>query len=73
MGRFGQDGGVAVGSDWASFERALSDALVQAVRSTVAEHPDERIYAAVLDRIHRETDGRITLLSLGMNSVEALA
>jgi hypothetical protein len=59
--------------DWAGFERALVDALVQAVRSTVAEHPDERFYAAVLDRIYRETDGRITLPNLGMNSVEALA
>jgi Domain of unknown function (DUF4303) len=59
--------------DWAAFEHALTDALVQAVRSTIAEHPDERFYAAALDRIYRETDGRITLPNLGMNSVEALA
>lgn len=58
---------------WVAFERALTDALVQAVRSTIAEHPDERFYAAALDRIYRETDGRITLPNLGMNSVEALA
>lgn len=71
--RVGQDGGVAVDLDWAGFECALVDALVQAVRSTIAEHPDERFYAAVLDRIYRETDGLIRLPSLGMNSVEALA
>jgi hypothetical protein len=71
--RVGQDSGVAVTFDWAAFERALTDALVQAVRSTIAEHPDERFYGAVLDRIYRETDGRITLPNLGMNSVEALA
>ena len=59
--------------DWAGFERTLADALVRAVRSTVAEHPDERFYAAVLDGIYRETDGRITLPNLRMNSVEALA
>ncbi|MEW9527412.1 DUF4303 domain-containing protein [Microbispora sp. NPDC049125] len=59
--------------DWVGFERALTDALVQAVRSTAADHPDERFYAAVLDRIYREADGRITLPNLGMNSVEALA
>jgi hypothetical protein len=59
--------------DWAGFEGVLVDALVQGVRSTVADYPDERFYAAVLDRIYRETDGQITLPSLGMNSVEALA
>lgn len=59
--------------DWARFERVLVDALVEAVRSTVADHPDQRFYAAVLDRIYRETDGRLTLPSLAMNSVEALA
>ncbi|MFU8876072.1 DUF4303 domain-containing protein [Micromonospora sp. SL4-19] len=64
---------MAVGLDWASFERVLVDALVQAVRSAVAEHPDERFYAAALDRIYRETDGQITLPSLAMNSIEALA
>ncbi|MFD6695552.1 DUF4303 domain-containing protein [Micromonospora aurantiaca (nom. illeg.)] len=64
---------MAVGLDWASFERVLVDALVQAVRSTIAEHPDERFYAAALDRIYRETDGQISLPSLAMNSVEALA
>ncbi|HEX5540248.1 MAG TPA: DUF4303 domain-containing protein [Micromonospora sp.] len=64
---------MAVGLDWASFERVLVDALVQAVRSTVAEHSDERFYAAALDRIYREIDGRITLPNLAMNSVEALA
>jgi hypothetical protein len=32
--------------DWAAFERSLTDALVQAVRSTIAEYPDERLYAA---------------------------
>ncbi|MET8312036.1 DUF4303 domain-containing protein [Micromonospora sp. NPDC005173] len=51
----------------------LVEALVQVVRSTVAEHPDERFYAAVLDRIYRETDGQLALPSLAMNSVEALA
>ncbi|MEU7793259.1 DUF4303 domain-containing protein [Micromonospora tulbaghiae] len=64
---------MAVGLDWASFERVLVDGLVQAVRSTIAEHPDERFYAAALDRIYRETDGQISLPSLAMNSVEALA
>jgi hypothetical protein len=59
--------------DWAAFERSLTDALVQAVRSTIAEYPDERLYAAALDHVYRETDGRITLPYLGMNSVEALA
>lgn len=69
----GQDGGVAVRLDWAGFESALVDALAQAVRSTVVGHPEERFYAAVLDRIYRETDGVIRLPSLGMNSVETLA
>jgi Domain of unknown function (DUF4303) len=64
---------VAETFDWAAFERALTDALVQAVRSTIAEHPDERFYAAALGHVHRETDGRITLPGLGMNTVEALA
>ena len=64
---------MVVGLDWASFERVLVDGLVQAVRSTIAEHPDERFYAAALDRIYRETDGQISLPSLAMNSVEALA
>jgi Domain of unknown function (DUF4303)/HEAT repeats len=68
-----QDGGVAVTMDWVAFERVLTDGLVQTVLSIVTEHPDERFYAAVLDRIYRETDGRITLPNLGMNSVEALA
>jgi hypothetical protein len=63
----------AVTLDWAGFERDLAGALEQTVRSTMAEHPDERFYAAVLDGIYRETDGRITLPNLGMNSVEALA
>jgi hypothetical protein len=65
-------GRMAVRLDWKGFERALADALVQAVRSTVAEHSQERLYAAVLDHIYRETDGQIRLPSLGMNSVEAL-
>ena len=43
--------------DWAAFERALTDALGQAVRSTIAEYPDERFCAAALDRIYCETDG----------------
>jgi hypothetical protein len=64
---------VAVTLDWAGFERTLADALVQAVASTVAEHPGERFYSAALDRIYRETDGPITLPMLGINSVEALA
>ncbi|PMR58795.1 hypothetical protein C1A38_22760 [Verrucosispora sp. ts21] len=64
---------MAVGLDWAGFECALVDALVQAVRSAVAEHPGERFYAAVLDGVYRETDGQITLPNLGMNSIEALA
>lgn len=64
---------MAVTLDWAAFERVLTDGLVQTVRSIVTEHPDERFYAAVLDRIYRETDGQITLPNLGMNSVEALA
>ena len=65
---WGQDSGVAVGLDWAGFEGALVDALVQAVRSAVTEHPGERFYAAVLDGVYRETDGQITLPNLGMNS-----
>ncbi|SCF00292.1 protein of unknown function (DUF4303) [Micromonospora viridifaciens] len=64
---------MAVSLDWASFERALVDALVQAVRATVTAYPDQRFYAAALVRIYRETDGRITLPSLAMNSVQALA
>ncbi|MEV4546208.1 DUF4303 domain-containing protein [Micromonospora echinaurantiaca] len=64
---------MAVTLDWAGFERVLVDALVRAVRSTVADRPGERFYAAVLDGIYRETDGRITLPTFGMNSVEALA
>ncbi|GAB2848471.1 hypothetical protein GCM10027176_59940 [Actinoallomurus bryophytorum] len=59
--------------DWAAFEGALTDALVRAVRSAIAEHPGERFYAAALDHIYRETDGRIALPCLGMNTVEALA
>ncbi|MFI5490506.1 DUF4303 domain-containing protein [Micromonospora echinaurantiaca] len=39
----------------------------------MADRPGERFYAAVLDGIYRETDGRITLPTFGMNSVEALA
>lgn len=62
-----------MGLDWASFECVLADALVQAIRVAVAEHPDERFYAAALNRIYCETDGRLTLPSLAMDSVEALA
>jgi hypothetical protein len=69
----GCDVEVVVMFDWAGFERTLSDVLAQAVASTVAEHPGERFYAAVLDNIYRETDGQIFLPMLGVNSVEALA
>lgn len=61
------------GFDWAGFEDALVDGAVNAVRSTVVLYPSERIYAAALDRVYRETDGVITLPHLATDSAEALA
>ncbi|WP_394618696.1 DUF4303 domain-containing protein [Lentzea sp. JNUCC 0626] len=59
--------------DWAEFERVLHDGVVRSVESAMADHPGERLYAAVLDHVYREEDGLIALPQLGINSVEALA
>ncbi|MER7894442.1 hypothetical protein ABTX15_32045 [Micromonospora sp. NPDC094482] len=46
---------------------------MQAGRSTVTEHPDERFYAAVPDQIYHETDRQLALPNLAMSSVESLS
>lgn len=59
--------------DWAGLERDLTDAVVRAVSAVVAEHSDERFYAAALWLLYRESDGPIHFPMLSVNSVEALA
>jgi hypothetical protein len=58
--------------DWARFEQAMADAVVDTVRATVAQRPEQHFYAAAFGEIYAETDGVITLPMFGMNSVEAL-
>ncbi|MEV4759586.1 DUF4303 domain-containing protein [Micromonospora sp. NPDC049559] len=58
--------------DWGGFERTLTEGVVRAVTSTVREGQGERFYAAALDHVYRETDGRITLPVLALNSAESL-
>ena len=73
MGGPCQNRGVTARFDWADFERTLHDGVVRAVVEAAGDHPDERFYAAVLDHVYREEDGRIALPALGINSAEALA
>ncbi len=58
--------------DWVRFEDGVVAGITRAVCAAVEERPGERLYAAVLAHIYRETDGPITLPGLGVNSVEAL-
>lgn len=60
------------GFDWAGLERDLTAALVRAVSSVIAAHPDERFYAAALWVLYRESDGPIRFPLLAANTVEAI-
>jgi hypothetical protein len=60
------------GFDWAGLERDLTAAVVRGVSSVIAEHPDERFYAAALWLLYRESDGPIRFPMLAANTVEAL-
>jgi hypothetical protein len=66
------DDGVTGSFDWDEFEQVLLEGVVRSVLDAADEHPGERFYAAVLDHIYREEDGRIERPCLGVNSVEAL-
>lgn len=59
--------------DWSGFERELTAALVERVRSAIAERPDAGYDAAALDHIYRETDGPIMLPYLAVRDAEAAA
>ncbi len=59
--------------DWSGFEGELTAALVERVRSAIAERPDAGYDAAALDHIYRETDGPIMLPYLGLRDAEAAA
>jgi hypothetical protein len=58
--------------DWRALENDLTGALVRAVSALVADHTDERYYAAALWLLYRETDGPIRLPLLAVNSEQAL-
>ncbi|MGN9914223.1 DUF4303 domain-containing protein [Phytohabitans sp. LJ34] len=63
---------VAAPFDWGAVERELAAALVRTVESVVVDAPGERITAAVLDRVYRETDAVIRLPSLGVHGDDEL-
>src|SRR5436190_14870299 len=58
--------------DWRALENDLAGALVRAVSALVADHRDERFYAAALWLLYRETDGPIQLPMLAVNTEQAL-
>jgi hypothetical protein len=57
--------------DWSGFERELTAALVERVRSAIAERPEAGYDAAALGHIYRETDGVIMLPYLGLRDAKA--
>ena len=62
---------MTAGFNWEAFEGAVADGVASAVRSVVAGDPDERFYAAGLGDIYRETDRRIGLPLLAIDSLSA--
>lgn len=57
--------------DWSGFESELTAALVEGIRSAIAERPDAGYDAAALDHVYRETDGPIMLPYLALRDAEA--
>ncbi|MDG6106763.1 hypothetical protein Daura_29365 [Dactylosporangium aurantiacum] len=64
---------MAGGFDWNGFERAVTDAVVGAVRAAVRERPARQpCTVAALGEIHREPGGVIAMPRLAMTTVDAL-